>query len=122
MELALLTPFLLLLVLGAIDLGRAYYATIAISNAAYNGAQEAASAVAGCSSSTITTLVNAEMSLLTGSPTITCTSVADGYVVGTTTFTYKQVTVTYQLNLIGPYSPWLTSFTLTSTARMRTEL
>jgi Flp pilus assembly protein TadG len=37
-ELALVTPFLLLLLLGAIDLGRLFYAYIGIENAAREGA------------------------------------------------------------------------------------
>jgi Flp pilus assembly protein TadG len=41
-ELALVTPILLLLLLGAIDLGRVWYAQITVTNAAREGAMEAA--------------------------------------------------------------------------------
>ncbi len=55
-ELALITPILMLVLLGAVDLGRVFYASITITNAAREGAQAAsqdpASYVAGASCST----------------------------------------------------------------------
>jgi hypothetical protein len=42
LELALVLPFLLLLLMGAIDLGRVFFAYAAISNAAYEAARQAA--------------------------------------------------------------------------------
>lgn len=41
-EFALLLPMLMLLMLGAVDFGRAMYAVVAVNNAAYNGAVWAA--------------------------------------------------------------------------------
>jgi Flp pilus assembly protein TadG len=42
LELAMVLPFLLLILLGAIDLGRVFFAYAAISNAAYEAARQAA--------------------------------------------------------------------------------
>jgi len=38
-ELALVTPILLLLMIGAVDLGRAYYVGLEVANAAHSGAE-----------------------------------------------------------------------------------
>ena len=57
MELALIVPVLLLLLVGALDLGRVFYSKIAVTNAAKEGAMVASQ---GASTSEITTAVMTE--------------------------------------------------------------
>src|SRR5688572_30031486 len=99
-ELALVTPMLLFLLIGTLDLGRVFYALMAVSNSAYNGAFHASVTPADCASpvgATLQTRVHNELSLLgTGSVTITCTTGNDGWTYsGSTNFRYVHVTVTY---------------------------
>ena len=83
-ELALITPILMLVLLGAVDLGRVFYASITITNAAREGAQAAsqdpASYIAGGSCTTSNKVVCAAIrepatSFVTVTPadvTLTC--------------------------------------------------
>src|SRR6185503_6112479 len=74
-ELALVLPVLLLLVLAAVDLGRIFFARIAVANAAREGAYEAsyhgtyvANGACGASNSVMCAILNEAQSSLTIAP------------------------------------------------------
>ena len=126
-ELALMTPILLTLLLGTVDLGRAFYALTAVANGAYNGAVYALVVPADCTgpvAAALRTQVTNELELLgtsAGNPAVTCTLGTDGFTYGTTAFTYAEVTVTYTFNTLGPYGflPILADVSLPHTVRAR---
>ncbi len=79
-ELALLLPFLLILILGSLDLARIYDVYVSIQNAAREGARYASAKP--MDSAGVTAAVNRELTntgiTLTGAPTVTCLNYPDG--------------------------------------------
>lgn len=122
---ALLTPVLTLLLLGAVDLGRASYAQIAMNRAAYSGAQRAGLSAAQCASpvgATLRSAVENEFALLgTTGLTVACTTGADGWTHSGTAFNYAHVTISYPFTAIGPYGPLLPSYTMSRQVRIRVK-
>ncbi|TAK64792.1 MAG: hypothetical protein EPO22_05460, partial [Dehalococcoidia bacterium] len=95
-ELGVLLPILLILVLGAIDFGRAYYSSQAVDNAARTGAQYAAVSTANAGDlDGIRTAAQQETSTLPHSPTVTATTGTDGR-----GKTYSRVTVSYNFTTL----------------------
>ena len=111
-ELALITPVLLLLVLGAIDVGRLFAATVDVTNAAKEGAFFAASSPgcdvdkAGCGDpNNVAWHVDQELSGLTGTTTTTrCVDGAgNGVPLSACAEGFQfQVTVAYPFRLLTP--------------------
>ena len=95
MELALVMPLLLLMVLGLADIGRAFYYTTAIANAAREGALFAAREPTMPSASTLTQHTCNETGFVAYN-----TSCPDLTVTGAATADQVTVTVVYDLSLI----------------------
>jgi Flp pilus assembly protein TadG len=108
-ELALVTPILLLLLLGAVDLGRLFYARITVANSAREGAMMAAKAPASWSSESGCSTANKVMcaalresngSWVTVAPADVALSC--GYSCTTTYGSTVRVTVTGHFSLLTP--------------------
>jgi Flp pilus assembly protein TadG len=129
-EMALIIPFLLLLVIGVIDFGRAYYDGIEVANAARAGAQyglinpgdtsgmEAAakSEAADLPSSFSPTALSGCMCSDGTSATAPCSGATLTCVSGTRQVNYVQVNATFSYSPIFPWPGLPTTFPLASTA------
>jgi Flp pilus assembly protein TadG len=118
-ELAVILPVLLLLVLGAVDFGRVYFAYVSVTNGARNGAQYAAlspeaaadpdgireAAIADTSDLLNTSETNPEVTVATG------TDSQGGL--------YADVTVSYTYSTIFPWPGLPNSIDLSRTVRAR---
>lgn len=118
-ELALLLPVLMLILVGAIDLGRLVQAEVVVNNAARVGAQYAS--VQGVGDTTaIRNQVLAEMTQLQGiagsNPGIAISSGLDNE-----SMTKAMVTVTYRFQPVARIPALPTVYTLTNTSTMRVK-
>ncbi len=128
-EMALITPILILLLIGAADLGRAFYAYTAITNAAREGARYGASYPSN--SSGIVTRVqnevaNSQLSIPNGNITSGCNTYTSGsYTKGSSVSCsaavngdFITVNISYPFNLVTSYIFKVGTITLSSTATM----
>jgi Flp pilus assembly protein TadG len=118
-ELALLLPVLLMIMLGAIDFGRAYFAYVSVTNGAQNGAHYASAGPLYASDLTgIKNAVLADTSDLVNTsatnPDVAASSGTDGQ--GNM---FVDVTVTYQFEPIFPWPGVPGSFDIGRTVRAR---
>jgi Flp pilus assembly protein TadG len=115
-EMAFVTVFLLILVMGIIDIGRALYTNISIQEAAQEGAYFGAfqddATVAGIQQKAVNSTDSP--ALVAGDVTVNCTTVTKSKKNGTRV----EVTVTHELDLVTPFvGQWLGgAMTLTKTA------
>jgi Flp pilus assembly protein TadG len=118
-ELALVTPVILLLVLGAVDFGRAYFAHVSVTNAARNGADYAAqNDSAAADTAGIREVVMWEMSeLVNTSGTNPEVTVATG--TDTQDGDYAEVTVTYEFSTLVPWPGLPDSIDVARTVRSK---
>src|SRR5437899_3144892 len=128
-ELGLFFPVLLLLLLGAIDFSRLYYASITLINAAEVGAQYGSKTVTSSSdSSGMATAATNDASDLTGvtataAQSCTCsgTSQACNGTCGGTKHIWVTVNTSYAFNTLFPYPGIPSSIAMTRTAVMRAQ-
>jgi Flp pilus assembly protein TadG len=114
-ELGILVPILLVIVLGAVDFGRAYYSSQAVANGARTGAQYAAVSTANAGNlSGITSAALQETGTLTHSPTVTATTGTDSR-----GKSYVRVTVSYVFTTIVAWPGLPHSVAMTRTVQMR---
>jgi Flp pilus assembly protein TadG len=120
-EFALVLPVILVLVLGAIDFGRVYFAYVSVTNAARNGAHYASgSPVAAEDAGGIREAVLEETSdLLDTSPTNPSVAVATG--TDGQGGLYADVTVSYAFSPIFPWPGLPDSVELDRTVRARVD-
>jgi Flp pilus assembly protein TadG len=118
-EFAVILPVVLLLVLGAVDFGRVYFAYVSVTNGARNGAQYASqSVVAAEDSDGIREAAVADTSnLLSTSETNPSVSVTTG--ADSRGGLYADVTVRYTFSTIFPWPGIPTSMDLERTVRAR---
>ena len=119
MELALIAPLLIILMLGAIDFGRVFFAYVSVTNGARNGADYAStSATAAADLPGIrAAAVSDTVDLLDTSPTnpdVTATTGTD-----TQGRLYADVTVTYTFSNIFPWPGLPNSMNVLRTVRAR---
>jgi Flp pilus assembly protein TadG len=132
-ELALVTPILIVLLLVAADFGRVFYTSIAVNNAARAAAQYGSSSIvtaadaAGMTAAARTdgwTSLSATASQCTCqiSTTVTeCTTIASTYCTNNPTATYVLVTVTAPFTTLVTYPGLPSSITLTGHAIMQVQ-
>ena len=128
-ELGLLFPVLLLLLLGAIDFARVYYASITLINAAEVGAQYGSRTVTASSdTSGMATAATNDASDLTGatataSQSCTCsgTSQACNGTCAGTRHVWVTVNTSYTFSPLFPYPGIPSSIQMTRTASMRAQ-
>jgi len=111
-EFALTLPILILILLGILDLGRAYNAQIIITNAARDGAYYGtmhATDISGIKQRVITEANGSGTTLTAANVSVSTTGV-----VGTP----MRVTVTYNFGLLTSFLPGVTSLPLTGKAEM----
>jgi Flp pilus assembly protein TadG len=118
-EFAVILPVLLLLVMGAVDFGRAYFAYVSVTNGARNGAQYASqSPVAAEDADAIREAVLADTSDLLNTsetnPEVSITTGTDGR-----GGLYADVTVSYTYGTIFPWPGLPGSIDLARTVRAR---
>ena len=117
-EFALILPIFLLLLLAAVDFGRAYFTLQVVNNASREGARRGI--IPGTVTSDVTTIVQSRLTSggLAATPTITVTNV-DGAGAGAET----SVSVSYPFTtLTGTIIPgWTGTITLSQTTVMRHE-
>jgi Flp pilus assembly protein TadG len=115
-ELALLLPFLGLLLLITIDFARLYYHYTIVTNCARNGALYSSDATAAKESpyANVTAAAQADASDLSPLPTVSSTNGTDS--AGNA---YVEVTVTYPFTTISSYPGLPNPINLTRTVRMR---
>lgn len=114
-ELAVLLPILLIIALGAVDFGRAYFASQAVDNAARTGAQYAAVSTANAGNlNGIQTAVAQESGGLASTPTVTAATGADS--MGKT---YTRITVSYNFTTMIAWPGLPHSIPMTRTVQMR---
>ncbi len=120
-ELAITLPFLLLLVLGATDLGRLFFAQVTLNGAAHNGGIYASSSPSAATNTTAirsaaladtTTLVDISPS----NPNVVSSTGTDPY-----GFQTVVVTVTYAFRAVVPYPGLPESITMTRSVQMRVK-
>ncbi len=118
-ELALILPVLMIIVLGTIDFGRAYFAYVSVTNGARNGAQYAGAAPTNASDMTgIRSAVLADTSDLVNT---SATNPAVATALGTDGQgnTFIDVTVTYEFEPIFPWPGVPDSIDIVRTVRAR---
>lgn len=118
-EFAVILPVLLLLVMGAIDFGRVYFAYVSVTNGARNGAEYASHGPdAAADTASIREVVLADTSDLLNTsetnPEVTVSTGADSY-----GGLYADVTVGYTYNTIFPWPGLPDSIDLARTVRAR---
>lgn len=120
-ELALITPLMVLFLVIAADFARAYSATIEVTNMAREGAHYGSlSATNATDTSGIQTAALGEGSAIDGTePTVTSTTGTDGYSQNGQSFDYVRVTVTYDFHPLFPIPPVPKSITIQRSAQMR---
>jgi Flp pilus assembly protein TadG len=118
-ELALIAPVLIILMLGAMDYGRVYFAYTSVTNAARTGADYAASSSTAASDTTsIRAAAVAETSdLLNTSASNPSVSVATG--TDSQGRLYADVTVSYEFDTLFPWPGLPSSFDVERTVRAR---
>lgn len=128
-EMALALPVLLMLLLGAADLGRAYYAYVAITNAAREGARYGASNPgdpSGIIRRVQNEVANSQMSIPSGNISSSCSAYTPGsYTLGgsvdcgtAANGNYITVSVNYPFNFATSYIFGFGSITLSNSATM----
>ena len=130
-EFALALPLMILILAGVVDLGRAFYAYVGITNAAREGARFAATApnnASGIRARVRKELENSNLSIADDSqiPSPTCNSYVDGSTslggsvscASAANGDYVTVTVTYPFSFITGYIAGLSSITLSRAATM----
>lgn len=128
-EIALLMPVLLVLLLGAVDLGRAFYAYVAITNAAREGARYGASfpsQSSGIVSRVQKEVSNSGISISSGNISTACNVYTSGsYTLGgsescsnASSGDYITVSINYTFNFMTSYLLGVGSTTLSNTATM----
>ncbi len=111
----MLVPILLLIMLGAIDFGRAYFSYVVVNNAARTGAQYAAASQANAGDSEgITEAALQDAGSLKSHPTVTSVTGTDSR-----GKTFARVTVSYGFHTIFDWPGLPGSVTLRTTAQMR---
>jgi len=129
-ELALVTPILIVLLLVAADFGRVFYTSIAVNNAARAGAQYGShSIVTAANSAGITAAARTDgwSSLTVNASQCTClsstnvTACASSYCTNNPSATYVMVTVTAPFTTLVAYPGLPSSFTLTGQAVMQVQ-
>lgn len=120
-ELALVTPILIISLLITADFARVYSADIELTNMAREGAHYGSlSATNASDMSGIKTAALQEGRAIDGvKPSVTSQTGADGYSQGGTKFDYVRVTVTYDFHPLFPVPPIPSTITLHRTAQMR---
>ncbi len=114
-ELALLLPVLLLIVVGIVDLGRAYRAAVMLTNAAHQGAvYGSSSATAASDADEIRDIVLADAATIGGSVAVTSDVDTDPY--GSLRVS---VTASYTFTPLFPYPGLPQSVAIVRTATMR---
>jgi Flp pilus assembly protein TadG len=115
-ELALLLPFLGLLMLITVDFARLYYHYTIVTNCARNGALYSSDPTAATESpyANVTAAAQADASDLSPLPTVTSTNGTD-----TARNAYVEVTVAYPFTTISNYPGLPNPINLTRTVRMR---
>ncbi len=114
-ELGVLIPLLLIIVLGAIDFGRVYFADVTVTNAARAGAQYASASNANAANTAgITAAVGQEAGSLSNAPTVAATTGTDSR---GKTFTSVSVSYTFQTIFSWPGLPH--NVPITQTVKMR---
>ena len=118
-ELALLAPFLIILMLGVIDFGRVYFAYVSVTNGARNGAHYASeSATAAADTSGVTSAAVADTSDLLNTspsnPTVTVTTGNDSQ-----GRLFADVTMAYTFSTIFPWPGLPSSIDVERTVRAR---
>lgn len=118
-EFALIAPFLLILVLGAIDYGRVYFAYISVTNGARNGAHFASDGPANAADldSIRIAVIGDTSDLLDTSPTNPDVAVATG--TDSQGRLYADVSVDYTFSTIFPWPGFPSSFDVQRTVRAR---
>ena len=99
-EFALVLPLLILVLYGAVDLGRAFHAAITITNAAREGARAIAldrEDLAGAEIAAIREAQGSGITIAAGDVSVTCTLDVNGHC---TPLESAQVTVTYDFQLL----------------------
>jgi Flp pilus assembly protein TadG len=121
LELALVTPLLVLFLVGAADIARVYSANIEITNMAREGAHYGSLSSANASDTDgIEAAALGEGSSIDGTePTVTSETGTDGFSQGSDNFSYVRVTVTYDFHPLFPIPPIPGTITLHRTAEMR---
>jgi Flp pilus assembly protein TadG len=132
-ELAFITPALLLLLIGVIDMGRAYYLSIEVANAAFAGAQYGVSS----QDTSLTDIQNAakndasDVPGISATATLGCECSNDAASAqspctttpptcsGNTLVQYVQVATTATYSPLFPWPELPTSFTLNGNAKLR---
>jgi Flp pilus assembly protein TadG len=132
-ELALVTPVLIVLLLVAADFGRAFYTSIAVNNAARAGAQYGSSSIvtaadtAGMQAAARTDgwsglNVTATQCTCQTSTTVTeCSTLSATYCTNSPQATYVTVTVSYPFTTLVKYPGLPSSLTLTGQAIMQVQ-
>ena len=118
-ELALITPVLLLLLLGATDFGRVYFAHVSVTNAARNGADYAArgnQSAVDADGIREAALWDTNELLGTSETNPAVTSVTGTDSQGTE---YSEVTVSYQFSTLIPWPGLPSSVTVERTVRSK---
>lgn len=114
-ELGVLMPILLVIVLGAVDFGRAYHSSQSVANAARTGAQYAAVSTANAGNlSGITTAALQETGTLAHTPTVTASTGTDSR-----GESYARVTVSYAFTTMIAWPGLPHSVPMTRTVQMR---
>lgn len=115
-ELALLTPLLLLILLGAVDFGRVFSASMQVTNAAREGAYFGARSMDNAEDeSAIENVAIADSSSIFGiDPTVTSTTGVDD-----DDYDFVAVTVSYQFQPLVPYPGIPEQLDLDKTVTMR---
>lgn len=114
-ELGVLIPLLLIIVLGAIDFGRAYFAYISVTNAARAGAQYASVSNANAANPAgITAAAMQETGSFSDSPTVTASTSTDSR-----GKTFAKVTVAYHFNTLFAWPGLPHNVPMTQTVAMR---
>ncbi len=133
-ELALLLPFLLMLLVGVVDFGRAYYLELEVASAAHAGALYGTQNPTDTANmQTAATLDASEVPGITATATYGCEcsdgTSASASCTATPSCTSPATVVNYvEVDTSAPYTPWLTypgvslPSTLTGSARMRAGL
>jgi Flp pilus assembly protein TadG len=112
---ALLLPVLLALLIVAVDVGRLYFAYVAVTNGARTGASYASQSTTNATNTSgITAAVNQDTTSLSGSPTVTAVTGTDldGNM-------YTRVTVQHNFDPLFELPGFPTSITLRRSVQMR---
>jgi len=120
-ELALVTPILVLCLVITADFARVYSDSIELSNMAREGAHYGSlSSTNAADTAGIQAAALDEGNAIDGSePTVTSSTGTDGYSQGSESFDYVRVTVSFDFHPLFPFPPVPDTITLHRTAEMR---